>query len=546
MNFFIKPNFVNQKYLLSQRNLVFCADITIISPQAYLFLVLDLSSRIIVGHKLQAEDFSSIQIIQVLNQILIARKAQGFVLHTDNAQIFRSEEFHLFAKQHQITLSAGPQAFHQNQVIERVNRTIKAKLKKAILAILIVGEHLNFYRKAHLKRLVQDVSQQVDFAQLVNQTIEEYNNTAHKGERMFRMSPFNMDEALYNEKDEPQAIEGQLILAADLPLVANDNSPQAIKVSKYRAEVVSKFAGNWLEFFLDWERRNTQALEGLAQQNKGLAQQNRALYEQNRKLLDQVDYLVNCEKQKETLRAMDILKREKRKNAKKQPIRSAITPEEFTQILGLTENVYSDIITRARVRIALAILYCTGIRITNLLLLSYADLQNLINTGECQVSFIKGGIPRGLLHIGAKGQALLRDLASDIFILEQIAGKPANPIFSNRLDTTKPMSKTNLKEQVNKVLLEASKRLQKHIRSHSFRATFVTDLLDNGVPIEKAKDILGHRDIGTTATYRRSNLSLRELKHVIASLNKKRELAHRVPERTERRQRTKQKEQKLW
>jgi site-specific recombinase XerD len=70
--------------------------------------------------------------------------------------------------------------------------------------------------------------------------------------------------------------------------------------------------------------------------------------------------------------------------------------------------------------------------------------------------------------------------------------------------------------------VEASAVLQKNIRSHrhSMRATFVTDLLSQNIPIKKVKDIVGHQDIGTTATYIRSKVSLTELRNTMSSIQR--------------------------
>jgi transposase InsO family protein len=52
-----------------------------------------------------------------------------WILHTDNQSIFTSEEFVAFADPHNIELSRSSPQAHENQVSERVNRTLQDILR---------------------------------------------------------------------------------------------------------------------------------------------------------------------------------------------------------------------------------------------------------------------------------------------------------------------------------------------------------------------------------------------------------------------------------
>ena len=85
------------------------------------------------------------------------------------------------------------------------------------------------------------------------------------------------------------------------------------------------------------------------------------------------------------------------------------------------------------------------------------------------------------------------------------------PLFSSVQDPTRPFHRVNFNRQLNSVSEEASKRLNKNVRSHSFCYTFITDLLRDDVPRERVRDIVRHSDISTTAKYNRSILTKKDL-----------------------------------
>ena len=87
------------------------------------------------------------------------------------------------------------------------------------------------------------------------------------------------------------------------------------------------------------------------------------------------------------------------------------------------------------------------------------------------------------------------------------------PFFYSVQDLTKPFNRVNLNKQVNKVYSLASQELQKNIRSHSFRCTFITNLLRSNVPLHTVKDIVRHSSM--TAKYNRSILTKKELERTI-------------------------------
>lgn len=535
----VKVNKIRNRYLVAEPNTHFSADETVLCNddkfKLVLFFTVDLGTRLIIGHSLNGGAFSSSQIIECLEQSLIPRiedKPRPIVFHTDSASIYTSAEFQAFADKHQITLSRSvsfPQkAYHGNQVSESLNRWIKGHLRKVILKNLkpeyphITEE--NWFKKGLGPTLLvlRNSGKEHLLSQFLIETISEYNSRPHSSPNMFRCDPFGADEA-FESVESPK----------DLPDISkNDNSVEAVSIRSFRSTVFEGFALNLIAAMVFQLQVQTNQLEAvLASQNRlehtnaKLVDQNQRLYEINRTIEKKVEYLeAEAVETKKKELAKQVLKA-KRKAAKPKAVRDAITYSEYRQIIQMVEDKPWTQVVKSRTKVGLCLLYLTGLRISNLLLLTKKHLNDLIEHGEITIPLIKSTIPSRLIAIGAAGQKELDYLKSDITLLQ--AGQPnlGGPIFvaSKDSDSSKAISRVNLSGQINRLLQEASRKIGKHIRSHSFRATYITDLLDHEIPIEQVKDIMSHTNISTTAIYRRSKLKLKELRMVAASVNRARQ-----------------------
>lgn len=64
-----------------------------------------------------------------------------------------------------------------------------------------------------------------------------------------------------------------------------------------------------------------------------------------------------------------------------------------------------------------------------------------------------------------------------------------------------------------------SKHLGKNIRSHSFRISVVSDLLEHGVPIHQVKELIGDKNISSTMRYSRDAITKKGTRSIIAKVN---------------------------
>lgn len=125
-------------------------------------------------------------------------------------------------------------------------------------------------------------------------------------------------------------------------------------------------------------------------------------------------YLVETAERAEEERLDSLERKQKRRKAKKLERRDYITPEEFYEIMHTYIYKYEDsVYIIARNRIAFFIMYFTGLRVSNLLLLNVRNIKKLMyNKLGNEIRIIKEGRPNQLLSIRYNAQRLL---VNDLF-----------------------------------------------------------------------------------------------------------------------------------
>ena len=278
-------NQIMQKYLSLSTNYVVCIDITTLGVYGELFLAVDVAARNIVGHCFNSKHITTSQVCETI--VLFHRKRSFLprinIMHSDRESIFSNEEYFSCLKQLNIKQSRGSPKRHQNQVVERLNRTIKDILRNRIDPDWVKTKWDPF------KRLIFSPER---MSLLVHQGIEFYNQRPHRF--LHSLSPNQMEEALFLQHggQHPENV-GKLI-------VANDNSIAATAMRQYKEEVSLKYQGSWANFFVEWRakqenfqvklveeiRDNKQRNE---QQSREMAEKYENLYTQNLELQRKVE-----------------------------------------------------------------------------------------------------------------------------------------------------------------------------------------------------------------------------------------------------------------
>lgn len=125
------PDLVRQHFAASRPNQIWTSDITYIWTHegwAYLAVVLDLCSRMIVGWELSARLTASLVTSAVERALAWRNPSEGLVLHSDRGSQYASNELINLSKEHGIRLSMGRTgSCYDNAVTESFFHTFKTE-----------------------------------------------------------------------------------------------------------------------------------------------------------------------------------------------------------------------------------------------------------------------------------------------------------------------------------------------------------------------------------------------------------------------------------
>lgn len=503
-------NKMMQKYLALSTNYAICIDITTLGVYGELFLAIDVAARNIVGHCFNNQNITTSQVCETIQQIARQRSflPQIEIIHSDRGSIFTNQKYFACLEQLNIKRSRGSAEAYQNQIIERLNRSIKLILRQKI------NPNWTKHEPDPLRQLRFSFEQ---MASLINEAIEFYNQRPHKS--LYGLSPNQMEEALFLKHGNKHPTNvGELI-------TANNESPQAKAITEYKKQVALNYQGDWERFFVDWRIKQEtfqQELINELRQDKQKAQQKineiatqyENLYTQNLELQRKLEEVYQESLRLKKEREDKLLKKQRKKNAQKLPLRETIDLADFERILLLVRGRAG---AKERRRFALVLLYLTGLRVSNLLLFNVAHAMELFDKGNTRIPLIKRGEKRFPLRLTPKGRKLLLRFKEDFTKLAH--NKTADMLlFTTAKDFTKPIARENFDKELNQILITASAQLQKHLRTHSFRATIITELLKTS-PIDDVKEIIGHKSISSTLEYKRSRLQPRQMDKMLSALN---------------------------
>ena len=216
---------------------------------------------------------------------------------------------------------------------------------------------------------------------------------------------------------------------------------------------------------------------GLAIQNAELKEQNKALEDQLNQLQEQFRIVrEELEERKERERLIE-KKKEKRKNQKRLPKREPITIEIYGSLIQSSQTFkYSNLYQGARLRLALALLFVTGIRISELLPLKMNQVESLFTNHWISIDRTKRDPANHKAFLTNEGSRIMRERRSD-FELLQLFKKSDSYIFTAE-NSKKPLAREAFTNLINKFLKDCSRRMDRNpnLSSHSFRVGFITQL----------------------------------------------------------------------
>ncbi|MDE7263174.1 MAG: site-specific tyrosine recombinase XerD [Anaeroplasmataceae bacterium] len=194
------------------------------------------------------------------------------------------------------------------------------------------------------------------------------------------------------------------------------------------------------------------------------------------------------------------------------PLPVVLSKEEIAKML---ESIETDTPLGLRNKAMIETLYASGLRISELVHLSIAD----IHLREKYIVVIGKGNKERMVPLGEMAVIALRNY------IEKgrpfLSKKPGNTLFYNYQGN--PISRQALYKYI--VKLAADNGIEKEISPHTIRHSFATHLLEGGTDLRIVQELLGHEDISTTQIYTHiDRLRLKEMyehTHPLAIKNKK-------------------------
>ena len=205
-------------------------------------------------------------------------------------------------------------------------------------------------------------------------------------------------------------------------------------------------------------------------------------------------YLTN-----EDLVDKDVSEKIKKPKTKKH-LPTVLNIQEIMAIINLTYESEEPLDVRNRALLELA--YGSGLRVSELLELSIADLH--LTKGLVRV--LGKGNKERIIPVGEKSIQALRDY----IVKARVKLNPSNKniLFVNKFGNK--LSRVGFYKIVQTLADKA--KINKNISPHTFRHTFATHLLENGANLRSVQELLGHEDIMTTENY--THVSKAHLKNI--------------------------------
>lgn len=520
----LKINVLKNRYVTDGN--IWTIDETTFNDKTKLFLVVNLKTRAIVGYSIYRNSLNEDIILELYKQIFAQNPINNpIVIHSDNEPVFSSQILLDFLSSKEIKVSFTLAYKNQNQVSESINERIKTLVTKEL--ITNDSKALRDWRKTlpdtykHLR--IEHKSRNTGFRKvLFNSHFFEQNKLKAITDGILKYNQTDFTSGItriqaeyYNTKLETKAFENvQLVRSDDLTAtqIKNENrkSIQKVKLELSRilsldtseSDKITKIASLMVESQTETNELIKRGFGGLALQNSKLLEDNQDLKNRLQSMQEQLENIFEeLEDQKTQQQIRENIKI-KRKNRKRLPKRQAIKKDIYEFLIEKTatydnNNPYQA----ARLRMALALLAVTGIRISELLPLKMIQVQTLFSQSWIAIDRSKRGPTSHKAYLTREGKKVISNRAKDFEFLLNF--KDQNSYIFTAQYSNKPLERESFTNIVNKFLKNAATEVdgQPNLSSHSFRIGYISQLWKDTSDIEFVKQTVGHAKITTTSLY---------------------------------------------
>ena len=522
-NFYIKTNLLENRYVTDGN--IWTVDETIFNEETKLFLVVSVKTKVILGYIQGPNCRNEELIIELYKEILNEYdfSAGPAFVHSDMEEAYHSEGVRYFLMTRDIFISTTEGRKNQNQLSEGINNRIKY-----LVAEILTNNTNAWGYKAFLKSLPNNLRSMNKISDKCRS--KEYRNLLFKS-RLFKTQRKEViQQAIlkYNQSDFCKGItreEAQFYdtfietpTIEETQLVKSDHIfAQKIKNENIASiQQVQSAISDILQSSVESEEKVTQILslffqrqdhtdkllkQGFVGLSMQLSEENAELKKDNQKLMKEIQTV--------TKKLDDILKEQalieerknKRKNRKRLPPKEPLTEEIYEFLIKRSKLIHRDTYQGARLRLALALLAVTGVRISELLSLKVEQLENLFAKSWIAIDRMKRGPSSHKAFLTAKGRKIIKHRASDFEII--LFSKEDDSYIFTPQYSADPMNRQAFNIVVNDFLKDCSQKLpnKPNLKSHSFRIGFITELWRDTGDIEFVRQAIGHAKIDTTSRY---------------------------------------------
>jgi site-specific recombinase XerD len=356
-----------------------------------------------------------------------------------------------------------------------------------------------YFKTIRVKSILKAIERynQAEFYTGISRQAAEYYNT--------KLEPKNSNNFQLVKSNNTMAIKVKTENQKSIKKVEKELN-KIIKAGGDEEEKVTKITSLILESQNETQEMMKQGFVGLALQNaelnKKLMKNNAFLEKQLNQLQNQFEIVINELQQRKEEERISAKQKEKRKNRKRLPKRQPITPEIYEKLIEESKRVsYSTSYRGSRLRLALALLTITGIRISELLPLTMGQVQNLFANHWISIDRLKRGPVSHKAYLNRQGEKIIKARLPDFEFMWHFKTEDSFIFTAEGVD--KPLQREAFTNLINKFIKDSASKMddQPKLSSHSFRIGFITQLWRDSSDIEFVRQSIGHSKIDTTSRY---------------------------------------------